>query len=255
MTMWAVFLASVAGSLHCGAMCGGFAAAVCSGHRGPIVNLGLFHASRGLAYASLGALAGALGQLGAMANIIAGRVQAWIGGAVIVAIALTGVAGYLRTRAPEKVERLIRIGGSRPSLNAATWLQRLRARGAATLRSGGPIGIVTAGAMTALLPCGWLWSYLLLAAAEPDAPSGLALMVAFWLGTLPILVVVGVSSRRLIGRWGRHAPLASAIILITLGLVTIASKLGVLHTGPDAPRTGMPACHHAGDSNMSRHDE
>ena len=55
LTLAAVLAASLLGSLHCVAMCGGFVAIVSApGERGPLL---AYQATRGLAYTSLGALA------------------------------------------------------------------------------------------------------------------------------------------------------------------------------------------------------
>ncbi|MCB1647919.1 MAG: sulfite exporter TauE/SafE family protein [Pseudomonadales bacterium] len=129
-----------------------------------------------LAYASLGALAGAGSAM----------LHGWGNGP---ALLLRLLAALL----------MIAIG-----LNVAGWwrgLSRLEAagarllrpllRGLARLNTGGSGGRVIAGATWGLLPCGIVYSMLGLALASGSALQGAALMASFGLGTLPFVLATG----------------------------------------------------------------
>jgi hypothetical protein len=218
LTLATVLAASLLGSLHCVGMCGGFVASVSGpGQRGPLV---AYQATRGLAYASLGALAGLLGA-GLDASVasigIMGiqRVAAPLMGAVLIAMAFITLRG---AKAP-----LITLGAT-PRRSP---LERLRLRLIKAVREHGARAGAAAGLLTALLPCAWLWAYLAVAASTGSVGGGLLVMTAFWLGSVPALLGVGLLAKQLGRRLGRHAPRVSAALLLTLGLLSLAGKLNV----------------------------
>ncbi len=49
-------------------------------------------------------------------------------------------------------------------------------------------------------------------------------MVAFWMGTVPILASLGIGVQALMGTLGRRIPLATALVIVGLGLYTIAVR-------------------------------
>ena len=52
-------------------------------------------------------------------------------------------------------------------------------------------------------------------------------MAVFWLGTLPVLVSLGVGVQRLGGLLGRRLPHATAIALVLVGLWTVIDRGGL----------------------------
>jgi sulfite exporter TauE/SafE len=53
---------------------------------------------------------------------------------------------------------------------------------------------------------------------------GAAVMIAFWAGTVPILVSLGVGVQALTGTLGRRIPLATAVVIVILGLYTVGQR-------------------------------
>ncbi|MCW5807902.1 MAG: sulfite exporter TauE/SafE family protein, partial [Deltaproteobacteria bacterium] len=162
-----VVVASLAGSLHCLAMCGPLA-----GVHG--ARLALAHSLGRLAtYVLLGALAGGLGHALDLAGELAAvqRIAILAAGATLVVWAgaqLAVAAGLVRTRTSGGVAfraGLVAIRRRRPAARA--WL---------------------AGALVGLLPCGWLWAFVVAAAGTGSPLTGAAVMVAFWLGSLPAMI-------------------------------------------------------------------
>jgi hypothetical protein len=84
---------------------------------------------------------------------------------------------------------------------------------------------LTIGLLTALLPCGWLYAFAIIAAGAGTALGGAAVMAAFWLGTVPILVSLGVGVQALTGTLGRRIPLVTAILIVLLGLYTVGGRM------------------------------
>jgi sulfite exporter TauE/SafE len=218
-TLVAVLMLSLFGSLHCAGMCGAlvaFAVGTTTASQSPtsraVLQLG-YHGGRAVSYALLGAASGLLGAALDLGGSLVGvqRVACVVAGGMMV---LVGVVATLRY-----------AGVALPHLPTPGWLQR-------TLRLGQRVAIelpplpraLTIGLITALLPCGWLYAFVLVAAGAGSAAWGAAILLAFWLGTVPILVSVGTAIQSLTGRLGPRLPLATALLIVVVGLVTIAGR-------------------------------
>lgn len=97
---------------------------------------------------------------------------------------------------------------------AFTWLKHLPA----TPRS------AALGLATGLLPCGWLYAFVLAAVGTGSIWSGAALLLAFWLGTVPALLGIGSLAQVLGARAQRWLPALSACVLLVLGLGSVWSR-------------------------------
>lgn len=226
--------ASVLGSLHCAAMCGGFAcfAAGSPAHlRDTVRSHAMYNVGRLTSYVTLGALAGAIGagvtQLGAMAGI--GRAAAIAAGLLMVMWGATALAthlGWLRrsVRAPEKWQRL-----------AGTALVTLREQRVA-------IRAFATGLLTTFLPCGWLYVFVATAGGTGSIVGGMIVMFAFWLGTVPALTFVAFGARGVLAPIARHLPAVSAAVVLAIGLLTLAGR--VSHTVPHVSVAQTPAHQH-----------
>jgi uncharacterized protein len=213
----AVLAASLLGSVHCAAMCGGFvclyAGAGSGGHVG-VRPHAAYNGGRLVSYLTLGAIAGAVGQgvdqVGAMAGI--GRLAAIVAGALMVGWGGSTILAALGVRLPQTdTPRLIQA--SLTSLLVRFRHQSPSVRGAAT------------GLLTTLLPCGWLYAFVATAGATGHVPDAVLVMLAFWLGTLPMMVTLGLGARRVFGSFQRRLPVAAAGAAVVLGALSMAGKL------------------------------
>lgn len=206
--LWTTILvSSLAGSLHCVAMCGPLVG-LHGGARS--LRLALVHAlGRLTTYAALGALAGLLGR----AVDMAGHLAAVQHGAAIAAGIIT-VGWGLRTIAIAR--GWLRTAGGAPALFSRGLLQ-IRAR-----RAAGRAWLV--GVLTGLLPCGWLWVFVVSASGTGSPWSGAAVMTVFWLGTVPAMTGLLAIGGPVIARIRRRLPALSASLMIMLGLVTLATR-------------------------------
>ncbi len=71
------------------------------------------------------------------------------------------------------------------------------------------------------LPCGLVYSVLLLAATTTDAAAGAMVMVAFGIGTMPAMIATGVSASK-IAQFMSGKRLGAGLLIVVLGLATIA---------------------------------
>jgi len=228
--LWgSVAVASLLGSPHCAAMCGGF---VCfysgqaAGARRWLPHAA-YNSGRLASYAVLGALAGAVGQgvnrLGALAGV--SRAAAILAGLLMVAWGGATVLRALGVRLP---------GAAAPSGGPVAAAMR-------RLRLAPPWQRALAlGLLTTLLPCGFLYAFVAVAAGTGSAPLGALAMGVFWLGTVPVMAGVGALAQRAFGPLQRHLPVATAGLLVVLGLLTMAGKF---HPGA-APGKPAACCDH-----------
>jgi len=214
----AVLVAGAAGSPHCAGMCGGMVAFATGGApgqvRGRLGALAAYNAVRGLGYTTLGLLAGALGSTlnGAGVRLGIGRVAGVVAGAVMIGWGAGKLLAAFGVRLP-KARRASRI-----DVPIARVMSGLRER-----RPAVRAGIV--GGCTAALPCGLLHASTVVAAGTGNALQGALVMLAFWMGTLPALLGVGLGAQFLSGRLRRHADLVGALALVVLGLSSVTGRL------------------------------
>lgn len=251
--MWilvsAVVTASFLGSLHCVGMCGPLAiwAAGADQHqrnntlRLPIA---LYHFGRMITYAMAGMIAGFVGQLldlggSAMGiQLLAARVVGSLMiGIGVVALYRTAVAWLRRTGFSQRILALVPSvkSKSQPPVSRTpetgyqaprpSWLtaQFIRLR-PFVFSLPLPVRGLTAGLLTALLPCGWLYLFALLAASTGSALTGAVVMFAFWLGSVPALVAVVAGTRLLATPLRSVVPVAASILLVIAGWHTASGR-------------------------------
>lgn len=190
------FLLGLAGSLHCVAMCGPLMVGWRQ-HAGDAGSLALYHVGRIALYALLGACAGSAGQAFAAGGFA--RALSIAAGLTLIAMAVG------------------RTGVSLSPLVAgmARWIGR-RLGAAQKTRTTHPfLGALAAGALNGLLPCSLVYAAVTGAAGLAHPGAGAAGMLAFGLGTTPLLAGVWWSSATW-SVWARTrtryaAPLALAV--------------------------------------------
>lgn len=217
-----VFLSSLAGSLHCVAMCGPLVG-MHGGARS--LRLALVHSlGRLLTYVTLGSVAGLVG--GAV-NLAGDLASIQHGATIVAGVVIVGWGLYT-------------IGVARGWLRAASHGGALFQHGLVQLR--GRRAVTRAaliGVLTGLLPCGWLWAFVVTAAGTGHAATGAFVMLLFWLGTVPAMTGVLAVAGPVIAKLRARLPVITACVLIALGLVTLASRWR--DAGPIGATT--PHCH------------
>jgi sulfite exporter TauE/SafE len=194
------------GSLgHCLGMCGPLVLMVgvqmrVAGVSGVPYHL-LYHGARVAVYTLLGALVGGIGSLlglGSQLNRAASVVSLALGMGVIALGA--GYLGWLP---------LSRLEGS------GEWASRTMS---GALRRGGVAGMLLLGALNGLLPCGLVYSALLVAASTGGPLPGAVGMFLFGVGTLPALLVVAVGAGMLSARVRQTLTRLAGALIVVVGL-------------------------------------
>lgn len=206
----ALCLAGAAAGIHCSVMCGALGAHHLRARQGlsAPVAVAWLHAGRVLGYGALGALSGLLGQ-----SLLRRLPDPWFGTALqaVADLALVGVGVQLvaaRKPAPACCQpplRNTRLAALPPWLNLS-------------LR----------GVLWAALPCGLLYSVLLLAALSGNALGGGLLAAAFALGGTPMLAALAWRGAR---GTAQPASRTAGWWLIGLGLLGLAAILVLPHGG------------------------
>lgn len=213
--LFTLFVASLLGSPHCFAMCGGFVTFYAAQSQSSTLSHAAYNIGRLLTYCTAGALAGFAGEVLNRSGSLLGieRFAAILMGSSMIA---WGILSLVKRSPPG-----IPISFHSQLLGALT--KKMRA-GRAKTRSI-PYGAFLIGITSTLLPCGWLYGFLALAAASSDAGMGALCMAIFWLGTLPAMLVVGTLSQKLIRVAGPLVPRFTAVLVTLSGLCAIFSHL------------------------------
>lgn len=213
--------ASAVGSIHCVAMCGPLVG-LHGGARS--MRLAIAHSlGRLTTYTLLGAAAGLLGGAldlaGRLGNVQ--RVATLLAGAFVLGwgvwLLLRGPRATAKPGASRFGAALVHIRTRPPRLRA--WLM---------------------GTLTGLLPCGWLWAFVATAGGTGNAPRGAAVMIAFWLGTVPAMVGVLGFAGPMFARLRARVPVITAATLIAIGIGTLALRWHDAGRG----QVEAPHCHH-----------
>lgn len=216
-----ILTASLLGSMHCAGMCGGF---VCfyagspgaPGERSSWWSHAAYNVGRLSTYLTLGAIAGAVGgsldKAGALVGV--SRLAAVVAGTMLV---LWGTTTVLALRG-------IKLPSIFPS--AQSRLGAPIAAAVRVLRDQPPvIRALGTGMVTTLIPCGWLYTFVATAAGTGHVVTALAVMLVFWLGTLPVMVSLGIGAQKAFGPLRRRLPALSAAAVVTLGLLSLTGRL------------------------------
>jgi sulfite exporter TauE/SafE len=230
--MWvllgAVFVASILGSLHCVGMCGPFA--LLAGNpatnslepssprrrRSWLIPTAAYSVGRLSTYLIVGLVFGALGmalnrgvQFAAIqqtATYVAGGLMVLVG---VVALArqlgwtikLPTIAGRLQGL----LQRHFKLITQQPPLRRAFLI----------------------GAFSCLMPCGWLYTFAIVAAGTGSPWQGAVVMVVFWSGTVPIMAALMLGLSGLGSSIQRRIPVAMASMVIVIGIFTIVFRAPV----------------------------
>jgi sulfite exporter TauE/SafE len=230
-TLPAALLLGLAASGHCVVMCGGIGGALgMATARGPsgrprVTLLVAYQAGRILSYALAGLLAGGLvgGVIGVMVTVDFATVSA----------GLRLLAGAALLAAAAVAFGLLRANGL--GAGSALW-QRLAPLGRRLLPVTTLPRALAFGMVWGWMPCGFIYSVLLLAIVAADPLIAAATMLAFGLGTIPAMLATALGAPQLVrfaGRpWARQA--AGAVLLAGAVLTVVAPWLPMGHgTHPD----------------------
>ncbi|MCB0338867.1 MAG: sulfite exporter TauE/SafE family protein [Bdellovibrionales bacterium] len=217
MSLFTIFVASLLGSPHCAGMCGGFVLFNSGQSQDRFLSHLLYNFGRLLTYLFLGLMAGALGHSLDTAGAGFGfqRLAAYLTGGLLIfwgILLLTGrfskiSSGGFRGKISSLYSRVIKSSSLSPAYRS-----------------------LALGLLSTLLPCGWLYAFVAVAAGSGSAFSGALVMLFFWLGTLPILLSIGRISRAVTVRFGRYLPTITPCLLILAGFFALFGHVAFEHS-------------------------
>ncbi|NCF25022.1 MAG: sulfite exporter TauE/SafE family protein [Gammaproteobacteria bacterium] len=213
-------LAGLLGSAHCLGMCGGISGlfALHSSIRGLRRQLPMaltYNAGRLSSYMILGSIVGALGsRVGGLTPAAAGPVRL-LAGAVIILIGL-------------QIAFNIRVLGFLERVGGAAW-SRISPLAGKLLPVDTLPRALGLGLLWGLLPCGLVYSVLLIAATSAHAVDGALVMLAFGIGTTPAMLLTGLGAARLSQLMrDRRTRLGAGLLIILLGILTLYMPITAL---------------------------
>ncbi|QDT62995.1 sulfite exporter TauE/SafE family protein [Calycomorphotria hydatis] len=210
----ATLTASLLGSPHCAGMCGPFVLlAAGNGERTRFLPQLTYHLGRLVSYVLAGVIVGSLGAtldlggrlvgLQQTAALLAGLGMIVFGVAALLKI--TGM-GVLHFQLPKRFQQFIQQSYAR----TRDWSPLAKSS--------------TIGLLSTLLPCGWLYVFLLSAAGTGSIQWAMVVMAVFWLGTVPILATLGIGVQSLPSRLRQALPVVTAVFVIVAGAELVSVR-------------------------------
>ena len=206
---WELVAVGFAGSLHCLGMCGGFALALDRPSKGlarRVLAQAAFLLGKACTYVLLGALVGIAGGAFVRSGVVASAraVLAVVAGTLMVVAGLQ-IAGFLRELP------LSRFFAPTSAYGRAVHAVA-EARGAAA-----PFAM---GALTGLLPCPLVWSFLVAALGTGSVLAAMGTMAVLGLTSMPALVLVVATGAIVSPLVRRRAVRVAGVVVVLLGVVT-----------------------------------
>jgi len=209
-----LFVVGFLTSIHCVAMCGGIALSQSVRRRDETPMSGiqsrlkrltpglLYNGGRVLSYTVIGGIVGALGAAFSFSPVVRGTIAA-LAGLFMVVLGLR-MLGLLK-------------GAPRLARLVPDHLRAAGTKAAFAFRSRGPFAV---GILNGFMPCGPLQTMQLYALGTGSALAGAASMFIFSVGTVPLMLVFGLTAALLPRRFVPVLVKASAVLVMFLGVVT-----------------------------------
>ncbi|NOX09635.1 MAG: sulfite exporter TauE/SafE family protein [Gammaproteobacteria bacterium] len=209
LTLSAALLIGLLGNTHCIGMCGGVSALLSMGQSSPRWSLLLaYNLGRILTYTSLGILLGFFGDQLTQLSPLAGPLFRTLAGLLMIAMGLYMMQWWMG---------LTRI----EAMAAGLWrcVQPLTRK---VLPANNMIQAMGLGLIWGLLPCGLVYTTLSWALLAANWQHSGLLMLAFGVGTLPVMLFTGLLGQRVIRfLQGRQLRILAGALIIILGLLTL----------------------------------
>lgn len=230
MELWTAFALGLVGSLHCAGMCGPLALALPpAGHTAASYVFGrvAYNLGRVITYCVLGLIFGLIGK-----TLLLAGVQRWL------SITLGGIllVGLFLSRRLALWQPVIALVG------------QLKSRMAGLLRRRSYDALLVLGLLNGLLPCGLVYVAGAGATATGDLFNGALYMLAFGLGTVPLMLAISLSGRlvpfSLRLKLLKAVPVA--VFLLATLLILRGMELGIPYVSPvlgAGSESGAGCCH------------
>ncbi len=203
-----LFVIGLFTSVHCIAMCGGInlTQSVTGEESAPVRKSVLYNAGRLTGYTCVGGILGLIGEAASVTLRVRGLIGVLAGGFMV----LTGV----------------NMLGNFGFLKKLTLKMPKAVSGAAV--SFGRRGSFAIGLVNAFMPCGPLQSMQLYAIAAGGLVAGALSMFFFCLGTIPLMLIIGVTAGLLKRKWKSRMLRVSAVLVLVFGLFMLQNNFALL---------------------------
>lgn len=204
----ALFLVGFSTSPHCLGMCGGILLSACHGGEGRKAQLGAalgYNGGRMISYTALGAVFGALGTVLTYTLSMKSMLFTMLG----LVVALLG----------------LNMWGLLPALPSLPDEAGTACRLPDKFRRQTPLLV---GLLTGLMPCGALYAAWLCAMSSGSAGNGALLMLAFSLGTVPLMLLFASLGALLPRGWTKYLHKLGAVLVTSMGLKMLIGGLLLL---------------------------
>jgi len=227
MELWTAFALGLVGSLHCAGMCGPLALALPgAGNRpaGYFAGRAAYNLGRLITYCLLGQVFGLLGK-----TLLLAGVQRWL----CIALGVVLLVGLFASR---------KLALRRP---ITALVDQLKSHMAALLQRHSFDALLVLGLLNGLLPCGLVYVACAGATATGDVFKGSLYMLAFGVGTVPMMLSISLS-RKLVPSSLRLKLLKGvplAVFLLASLLILRGMELGIPYVSPVLSGNGASCCH------------
>jgi sulfite exporter TauE/SafE len=227
MILWTALILGLAGSLHCAGMCGPLALAIPTAsttRTGVVAGRLAYNLGRMLTYCLLGVVFGLLGR-----TLLLAGIQRWV--SILLGLAL--LFGLVSSRKLARWHPVIALVG------------QLKSHMSVLLRTRSLVALFLLGLLNGLLPCGLVYVACAGATATGSLSSGVVYMAAFGLGTVPMMLGIGLTGR-LIPTALRHQlrkAIPVSVILLASMLILRGLSLGIPYVSPDLSSGNASCCH------------
>jgi sulfite exporter TauE/SafE len=215
-TIIMAFLMGLTGSLHCAGMCGPIIWIM------PFANtesykkwtgIFLYHIGRISIYALLGLL------LFSFKELFRPHIQQYISIILGSMLLIVGVASF--------------IPGSKMKFTLP-WATLVQSSLSKFINRPGMSGLFISGALNGLLPCGLVYMALTLSVTAPSATHALALMYAFGIGTMPMLIALTILKGRLqlAKNWNMRHIVPGVMLVFGMLFLLRGMNLGIPYLSP-----------------------
>ena len=204
----ALFLIGLSTSPHCLGMCGGILLSACHGREGRKAQFGAalgYNGGRTLSYTALGAAFGALGTVLTYTLSMKSMLFTMLG-LVVVLLGLN-------------------MWGLLPALLALPEELGTACRLPERIRHQMPLLV---GLLTGFMPCGALYAAWLCAMSSGSTAKGALLMLAFALGTVPLMLLFASLGALLPRGWSKYLRKLGAVLVTSMGLKMLIGGLLLL---------------------------
>lgn len=223
------FMIGLLGSLHCIGMCGPLAMVANRIGKGQeVVNALVYNLSRIGVYVLLGVSFGMLGQI-----VVVNGLQKWLSVVLGLAIALLAITLVINPKVNNYLTGQFGF--------AFKWLSRLNHPGQKGTRATVAVGIING-----FLPCGLVYMALAGAVVQNSLVDSATFMMAFGLGTLPLMFSLSLSGNKLFQLIKGNYRRVLSIGLFAFGLFLVYRGLGMEFTSALSnifnPTAGVAGC-------------